>query len=229
MFRGEISKWLLHDEQKELFEVLVALALNVVFLALIALLLWPLGKVVLAFRLAKGYGSLWIVTFLTSVLVGRLHRFFRIDLYTHADAYVISNLAASCFLQACWSAFAALHFADGLDVRIFHDSRVMLTSEVNPNAAPIYGYRLEAGTTRLSQSSSTGTATTAIPAFAPASASVRSRSKCSTPRARSYSSRSLPWRGHPIPMCKFTRMSPDALYCCCSARAKHRIAVDLVS
>jgi hypothetical protein len=42
---------------------------------------------------------------------------------------------------------AALHFADGLDVRIFHDSRLTLTSEVNPNAAPIYRYRLEAGTT----------------------------------------------------------------------------------
>jgi hypothetical protein len=105
---GEIGKWLRHDDQKELFEVLVALVLNVVFLALIALLLWPLNKVVLAFHLAKGYGILWIVTFLTIVLVNRLHRLFRIDLYTHADAYVISNLAVSCFVQAGWSAFAAL-------------------------------------------------------------------------------------------------------------------------
>src|SRR5919109_478914 len=108
MFRGEISKWLMHDDQKELFEVLVALALNVVFLALIALLLWPLGKVVLAFGLAKGYGILWIVAFLTIVLLNRLHRFFRVDMYTHADAYVLSNLAVSCFLQAGWSAYAAL-------------------------------------------------------------------------------------------------------------------------
>jgi hypothetical protein len=108
MFRGEISKWLMHDDQKGLFEVLFASALNVVFLALIALLLWPLGKPALAFRLARGYVILWIVTFITSVLVHRLHRFFRIDLYTHVDAYVISNLAVSCFLQAGWSAFAAL-------------------------------------------------------------------------------------------------------------------------
>jgi hypothetical protein len=98
----------MHDEQKDLFEVLVALALNVVFLALIALLLWPLGQPALALRLAKGYGVLWIVTFLTVVALNRLHRLFRVDLYNHADAYVISNLAVSCFLQVGWSAFAAL-------------------------------------------------------------------------------------------------------------------------
>jgi len=108
MFRGEISKWLVHDDQKELFEVLFAIALNVVFLALIALLLWPLGKPVLAFRLAKGYGILWMVTFMTSVLVNRLHRLFRVDMYAHGDAFVLSNLAVSCLLQAGWSAFAAL-------------------------------------------------------------------------------------------------------------------------
>ena len=108
MFRGEISKWLVHDDQKELFEVLFAIALNVVFLALIALLLWPLGKPVLAFRLAKGYGILWIVSFMTSVLVNRLHRLFRVDMYAHGDAFVLSNLAVSCLLQAGWSAFAAL-------------------------------------------------------------------------------------------------------------------------
>src|ERR1044071_1586331 len=34
--------------------------------------------------------------------------FFRVNLYDHPDAYVISNLAVSCFLQAGWSAFAAL-------------------------------------------------------------------------------------------------------------------------
>ncbi|HEY3228853.1 MAG TPA: hypothetical protein VGJ87_06505 [Roseiflexaceae bacterium] len=42
---------------------------------------------------------------------------------------------------------AALHFADGLDVRIFHDSQLSVVSEINPSAAPIYRYRLEAGTT----------------------------------------------------------------------------------
>jgi len=108
MFRGEFSNWLMHDNQKELFEVLVAGALNVAFLALITLLLWSLGKPLPAFRLAKGYGILWIIAFASIMLVDRIHRLFRVDLYTHTDAYVLSNLAVSCFLQAGWSAFAAV-------------------------------------------------------------------------------------------------------------------------
>ncbi len=103
-----ISKWLLQDDQKDLFEILVAIALNVVFLALIALLLWPLGKPALALRLAKGYSILWLVTFLTVVVLNRVHRLFRMNLYDRANAFVISNLAVSCVLQAGWSAFAAL-------------------------------------------------------------------------------------------------------------------------
>lgn len=105
---GEISKWLMQDEQKGLFEILVALALNILFLALVALLLWPLGKPVLAFRLAKGYGILWIAVWIAAALGYRIQKFFRVNLYDHPDAYVNSNLAVSCFLQMGWSAFAAL-------------------------------------------------------------------------------------------------------------------------
>jgi len=111
-YRGEISKWLMHDDQKDLFEILVAGALNVVFLALIAVLLWFLGKPMLTLRLAKGFGILWLVTLVSIVLVQRIHRLFRVDLYTHADAFVLSNLAVSCMLQAGWSAFAALAIQD---------------------------------------------------------------------------------------------------------------------
>jgi hypothetical protein len=60
---GEISKWLLHEDQKELFEILFAIALNISFLVLITLLLWPLGRLALLFRLAQGYGILWILVF----------------------------------------------------------------------------------------------------------------------------------------------------------------------
>ena len=108
MFRGDIGKWLMHNDQKEVFDLLFAGVVNVVFLALVALLLWPLGKPVLAFRLAKGYGVLWIVTIVIVLLASRLQDFFRVDIYTHADAYVISNLVVSCLLQVGWSAFAAL-------------------------------------------------------------------------------------------------------------------------
>jgi hypothetical protein len=105
---GEFSKWLLHDDQKELFEYLSANVLNIVFLALSALLLWPIGKAMMAFNFAKGYWLFWIVMILTAGLVILFQRIFRVDMYSHFDAYVISALAVSGFLQAGWSAFAAL-------------------------------------------------------------------------------------------------------------------------
>jgi hypothetical protein len=104
----EIEKWLLHEDQKDLFEILVALALNILFLALIALLLWPLSLLGLAWGLAKAYGVLWLVIFGTAPLVNRFHHLLRMNLYDRSNAYVISNLAVSCFLQVGWSAFAAL-------------------------------------------------------------------------------------------------------------------------
>ncbi len=109
---GEFSKWLLHEEQKELFELLFALALNVVFLALVALLLWPLGKAALAWRLLKAYWLFWILLSNTSLLLYRLQSWFRVDMYSHFNAYVISALVVSGFLQAGWSAFAALTARD---------------------------------------------------------------------------------------------------------------------
>ena len=69
---GPISKWLMHDDQKLLFEILVACILNVIFLVLITLLLWPLGKSMLALLLAKGYGLLWIGLYVTFILVFRV-------------------------------------------------------------------------------------------------------------------------------------------------------------
>ncbi len=111
--------WLLHEDQKDLFEVLVALALNVLFLGLIALLLWPLGKLMLVLELARGYGILWIVTCGAALLVHRIQGFFRVNIYDHANAFVVSNLAVSCFLQAGWAAFAALsvhRFVPGVPV-----------------------------------------------------------------------------------------------------------------
>jgi len=105
---GQFSKWLLHEDQKELFDYLFALVLNVVFVALTALLLWPLGKAMVALRLAKGYWIFWTVLIVTSMLMLLVHRMFRLDLYERFDAYVISGLALSAFLQVGWSAFAAL-------------------------------------------------------------------------------------------------------------------------
>ncbi len=86
----------------------IAAVLTLIFLALAALLLWPLGKIMLAVSLAKGYVIFWSVAFLTALILDRLQRFFRIEIDTHFDAYVISNLAHSVILLLGWSAFAAL-------------------------------------------------------------------------------------------------------------------------
>ncbi len=104
---GEFSKWLLHEDQKEFFDYLFAIVLNAVFLVLIALLLWPLGKATMAYRLAKGYWIFWIAVIVTASVLALLHRIFRMDLYDRFDAYVISGLIVSGFVQIGWAAFAA--------------------------------------------------------------------------------------------------------------------------
>src|ERR1044072_4567058 len=105
---GEFSKWLLHEVQKELFDYLFAVVLNVFFLALVTLMLWPLGKASFALHLAKGYWVFWTVVIIASAVMILVQRSFRIDLDSRFNAYVISGLILSGFLQIGWSAFAAL-------------------------------------------------------------------------------------------------------------------------
>jgi hypothetical protein len=109
---GEASKWLMHNDQKEVFEILVALVFNVGFLALVAVLLWPLGKSSLAFRLATGYAVLWVLTWAVALLGNRIQDYFGMNIYERVNAYVFSNLAISCLLQVGWAAFAA-HTVNG--------------------------------------------------------------------------------------------------------------------
>lgn len=105
---GEFNRWLMHDEQKEVFDALFASVLMIVFLGLSALLLWPLGRAAMTLRLMKGYWLFCIVMYTTSVAVVLLQRALRLDLDSHFDAYVISGLAVGGFLQVGWSAFAVL-------------------------------------------------------------------------------------------------------------------------
>lgn len=111
---GQFSKWLLHEDQKEFFDYLFALVLNTVFLALTALLLWPLGRTTFALRLTKGYWIFWAAVIFVSSLLVLAQRIFRMDLYSHHDAYVITGLVVSGILQAGWSAFAALVIHDSV-------------------------------------------------------------------------------------------------------------------
>lgn len=105
---GEFTKWLLHEDRKTLFESLYATALTIVFIALSALLLWPLGRASMVYSLANGFGVFWTALPVTALPLLLFQRVFRVDMYSHFDAYVISGLAVSGFLQAGWSAFAAL-------------------------------------------------------------------------------------------------------------------------
>jgi hypothetical protein len=104
---GQFSKWLLHEDQKELFDYLFAIVLNAVFLALIALVLWPLGRATMALQLGKGYWIFWTAVIVTASILVLIQRMFRMDLYSHFDAYVITGLAVSGFCQVGWSAFVA--------------------------------------------------------------------------------------------------------------------------
>lgn len=105
---GEFGKWLLREEQKELFDYLFAVALNAVFLGLVALALWPLGEAATALSLARGFWAFWTAMILTTMLVALVQRLFRIDIDSRPDAYIILGLVVSGVLQAGWSAFAAL-------------------------------------------------------------------------------------------------------------------------
>ena len=114
---GDFSRWLLHEDQKEWFEYLFALVLNVVFLALAALLLWPLGRAAMALQLAKGYWIFWSVLIGTAIVLRVAQRLFRVDIDSRFDAYVLSGLVVSAVVQAGWCAYAALtveSFASGM-------------------------------------------------------------------------------------------------------------------
>lgn len=103
-----LIQWLVHDDQKDLFEFLVALALNLVFLAVSALLLWPLAKLALVWSMLKGHILLWLIIFVTAVLLSIVQRVFRMNMYDRANAYVGSALAVCGLLLLGWAAFAAL-------------------------------------------------------------------------------------------------------------------------
>jgi hypothetical protein len=109
---GEFSKWLLHEDRKELFDYLFAVALNAVFLALVALLLWPAGKSAMALSLGRGFWAFWTALIVVSSLVVLWQRLFRVDMYSHPDAYVIIGLVVGGVHQVGWSAFAALTVRD---------------------------------------------------------------------------------------------------------------------
>lgn len=89
-------------------ELLLAAGINVVFLIIAALALWPLGHAALAGSIGLGllvFALAAVVVFVLSLIA---HAVFRIEIDPPSTGCVIVNLAASVLLQAGWAAFAAL-------------------------------------------------------------------------------------------------------------------------
>lgn len=81
---------------------------NIIFLAVAAVLLLPLGRGTLVLRLLAGYWLLWgVLGVLTAVTAVTIRRF-RVDTDRMSDAYLLSNIVPGAVVTACWTAFAAL-------------------------------------------------------------------------------------------------------------------------
>src|SRR5215207_6529880 len=92
----------------EAWQVIAAVALCVLFPALVALALWPAGLAGAGLTLLKGFGVFWVVVAAVFVAAAWVQRRLRVDLYSHPDAFVVSNLLVGGVLMLGWTAFAAL-------------------------------------------------------------------------------------------------------------------------
>jgi hypothetical protein len=101
-------KFLLDRASADAWQVIVAVALCLLLPALAALALWPAGAAWVGWRLLKGFGIFWVFVLVVYVSAAWAQRRLRVDLYSHPDAFVVSNLLASGLLMLGWTAFAAL-------------------------------------------------------------------------------------------------------------------------
>jgi hypothetical protein len=104
---GALSLWLMHEDRKELVELLFALGLTLAFLALQALALGPMGEWALLGAVAGGLAGLWAATAAAAAVLTVAYRRFRVGLYERHRVFVAANLAASVLLQGGWAVVAA--------------------------------------------------------------------------------------------------------------------------
>src|SRR5215213_4553043 len=90
------------------WQVIVAVGLCLLLPALAAAALWPAGEAGAGLRLLKGFGLFWVVVAFVFVSAAWAQRRLRVDLYSHPDAFVVSNLLVGGVLMLGWAAFAAL-------------------------------------------------------------------------------------------------------------------------
>lgn len=92
---------------EELLDFSIIAGINLLFLGLIALALWPLGWLALVGQLAWGFLGLWILLFLSATLLGWVERWLRINMYDRYNLYFLLNLLTSLWLILGWSSIAA--------------------------------------------------------------------------------------------------------------------------
>lgn len=92
----------------ETWQVIVAVALCLLLPGLAALALWPAGRAGVGLRLFKGFWVYWVVVAVVFVSAAFIQRRLRVDMHSHPDAFVVSNLLMSAILMVGWTAFAAL-------------------------------------------------------------------------------------------------------------------------
>lgn len=103
---------LIRDAPIEALDFVVFFAINVIFVGLITLALWPPEMTALAVRLAKAYAVLWGAVAFAHTALSMIHSILRIDIYDHYDFFVYSNLAVGFLHLPAWSAYAALAARD---------------------------------------------------------------------------------------------------------------------
>lgn len=101
-------KWMLDRASAEAWQVMAAAALCLLLPALAAVVLWPAGMSGVGLRLLKGFGVFWVVVLVVYAAAAWVQRRLRVDLYSHPDGFVVSNLLVSGALMLGWTAFAAL-------------------------------------------------------------------------------------------------------------------------
>ena len=104
----ETLKFLLNRASADVWQVIVAVGLCLLLPALAALVLWPAGMARVGLSLLKGFGLFWVFVLVVFALAAWAQRRLRVDLYSHPDAFVVSNLLVSGVLMLGWAAFAAL-------------------------------------------------------------------------------------------------------------------------
>jgi hypothetical protein len=104
--RNGLLGWL-DRASAEAWQTIVAVALCLLFPALVALVLWPAGRAALGLRVLKGFCVLWLVVLVVHTLLVFVQKRLRVDLHSHPDAFVVSNIVVSGVLMLGWTAFAA--------------------------------------------------------------------------------------------------------------------------